>query len=349
MHANIKALAETVSAIDAIGKGLIRTGFELEFQQLNGNSSSGNGEIDFERLSEAACEAWGELDADDIIDICKQEDEKLGELIGALYAVTGNLYPGNCSDITGKLAQKLERCFDNAESSWRESWEQSELESNGDEYREDSDVYESLNASESTREVIDCGEDQSVKGGEIRTRGALSPFQFLAAAKDLLSNNEFEVDTGCSFHIHLSVPGVQHMYGAQLQSEMTAYILEHAGALSDGMKLRLESSALRKYACPKIEDTKFTAVNSHDQGTWEFRIFGNINDANDARRCLLLAIEALRHAYRVKLKMTKSLVNSTAVEAFNFAAREATQFGQTFAKAMKMQRTNIARRNLNAA
>jgi hypothetical protein len=71
-----------------------------------------------------------------------------------------------------------------------------------------------------------------------------------------------------------------------------------------------------------VSAEKYTMINfSENYGTWEFRLFGNIQSENDARRCLLLAIEALRHAYRVA-------VNTDAPIISDFIQKEQLTAGQ---------------------
>lgn len=153
---------------------------------------------------------------------------------------------------------------------------------------------------------VEVGTDSSVRGGEIRTLGALTPTEFMAAASALFKNHEFEIDTGCSFHIHLSVPGIKHSYGANLQAEMQAYILAHQERLPERVRERLASDAIR-FCKFQLNTDKFSAVHGHPQRTWEFRLFGNIDSAYDAWRCLLLAIDALRHAYQVRCRIADRL------------------------------------------
>jgi hypothetical protein len=192
-----------------------------------------------------------------------------------------------------------------------------------------------LEASRSTRSIVKLGTDQSVDGGEIRTIGGIRPMAFIRAATDLLDHNDFEVDTGCSFHIHLSVPGVKHFYGKDMQANMIAYLLDHKDRLPESMLDRLKSHKLDHFAALQLSTEKFSAVHMHPQGTWEFRLFGNINKACDARRCLLLAIEALRYAYRVKLGLEKSLVCPALLESFNAAAIKARQNSENFRSVAK--------------
>ena len=338
------ALASTTGAIDAINKGLIRCGFELEFQSLNGLQGDGNNELDtdaepdYELLGDRAREAYDNADSTDLI--CSIRDKALRAIADAIY---NSEFCSGFDDIhnhlTGTLATKMEEATDRVRDRWIESWESDELNNNPENYYPTRcGMYESLAATRKTRDVIDCGTDGSVRGGEIRTVGALTPQQFLSAATNLLNANHFEVDTGCSFHIHLSVPGVKHSYGASLQAEMTAYLLENMRRLPACVRKRLKSESGKRYAKLHLSKDKFTAVHFHAQGSWEFRLFGNIDSAVDARRCLLLAIEAIRHAYQVKLGKTKSLASALKESAFASTAQTAASSDQTFTSVAKSAR-----------
>lgn len=217
-------LARSTSALDAIRKGLIRCGFELEFQSVNGVSEDDQGE------------------------------EAVSDEISAPH--------------------------------------------------------------------IEVGTDGSVRGGEIRTVGALTPQEFMAAALALFTGHDFDIDTGCSFHIHISVPGIKHKYGKRMQAEIMAYMLEHNNRIPKSVKDRLKSDAIR-FCQFKLDGDKMRAVHGHPQNTWEFRLFGNIHNTTDAWRCLLLAIDAIRHAYQVRLNITPSLVTVDSILDFDTLAAQA--------------------------
>jgi hypothetical protein len=236
--APIIALANTTSALDAIRKNLIRCGFELEFQSVNG--------------VEEAEEQDGETDS--------------------------------CEDVRNEISAPH----------------------------------------------VEVGSDSSVRGGEVRTIGALTPQDFMTAAKALFDDHDFEIDTGCSFHIHLSVPGVKHQYGKVLQAEMQAFILANQDRLPDGVRDRLKSDAIR-FCKFQLDSDKMRAIHGHPQKTWEFRLFGNVEKTVDAWRCLLLAIDALRHAYQVKVGKTKSIMTPTQALEFDSLAPEAIKNGRSLA------------------
>lgn len=178
---------------------------------------------------------------------------------------------------------------------------------------------------------IEVGSDSSVRGGEIRTLGALKPQEFMAAAIALFKGHDFEIDTGCSFHIHLSVPGIKHSYGKHLQAEMMAYLLENQDRLPESVRERLKSDAIR-FCQFKLDSDKMRAVHGHPQRTWEFRLFGNVTTQHEAWRCLLLAIDAMRHAYRVRCELANPLVSVDEILDFDALAAAAIRDSRSLAK-----------------
>lgn len=190
---------------------------------------------------------------------------------------------------------------------------------------------------------IEVGTDASVRGGEARTVGALRPAEFLAAARALLDNYDFEIETNCSFHIHLSVPGVRHTYGRTLQAEMFAYILNNLARLPESVRERLNSESIR-YCKFDLSKDKFTAIHGHPLHTWEFRLFGNITSALDGYRCLLLAIDALRHAYRARLGKTAAMATDEFTAETSKVAAKVLREKSTLQLAVRAQRLAAARR-----
>jgi hypothetical protein len=228
MNPKILELAKSQSALDAIRKGLIRCGFELEFHAVNGLSRD------------------------------PEDDDSGGADLDAI-------------------------------------------------------------AEEISAPHIEVGDDSSVRGGEVRTLGALTPQKFMAAATALFSGHDFEIDTGCSFHIHLSVVGVRHSYGKAQQSEMMAFLLQNLDRIPGSVKERMKSDAIRFFKF-KLDGDKMRAVHGHPLKTWEFRLFGNITTEHEAWQCLLLAIDTMRHAYRVKCGISKSLLTPEILVDFDTLA-----------------------------
>ncbi len=307
----IRKLAETSSAIDAARQGLIKCGFELEFHKLNGVSAGydDDGEIDHDALRDAANEAFDDADFDDLNEYM---DSAYSELFAEIHRHTGqphgDIYQTFRDNKT--LFRKLERAVADMEESWRSDWEEN---CDMDQFRSSApDVYNDFDCN--FKREIDCGSDASVRGGEIRTVGGKSPARFMAIVSDIFKQNTFEIDHGCSFHIHLSVPGVMHKYGPDMQAEMMAYLFDQYHRWPLAVRKRFTTSSCERYFAPQLDRDKYSMIHfsSHCK-TWEFRFFGNVSNARDARHCLILAIEAIRHAYRVKSKLSNSLIRHIPV------------------------------------
>lgn len=155
---------------------------------------------------------------------------------------------------------------------------------------------------------VELEADGSVAGPEIKTlNGGVSPRQFVSIANQVFKH-DLVIDEGCSFHTHISIEGVKHSYGKQLQIDLYTYLIEHYSEVPESVKQRWQNEEKRnKYFGLNIQDEKFTFVNCHSQGTWEFRCFGNVKNAKDARQCLMLAIKAMRYAYQCKLGLIERI------------------------------------------
>lgn len=255
MNVNIRKLAQSQNALDAIRQDLIRCGFELEFHACNG----------MER---------GDLQSQD-----PREIDDDGDPIG--------------------------------------EWDDSE-------------------GFGIQAPHVEVGDDGSVRGGEVRTVGALRPMEFMKAAEALFSKHDWEIDSGCSFHIHLSVPEVIHTYSKSIQAEMMAFILANQTRLPESVRQRIKGK--QEYFRFEISTDKYRAIHRHSQKTWEFRLFGNVTSTLDAWRCLLLAIDTLRHAYRVRLRLTPALITVDSFEAFTNLAQESIKHGRSLTQQIRFNK-----------
>jgi hypothetical protein len=287
---------------------LFRAGFEFEFHELNGVSRDDLGGIDFEAdvdsdlLLDRSIEALSEASDVEILDSLSSSNN-LSRFLKDLVAKS-NLYLSDIKSIAEKSrrvckeAQAIDDCIEEAMANWRSDWENHELENNPEDYYPRKD--ESYDIPSLDGLSLEVGSDSSVRGGEIRTEGGLTIGEFYKCAKAVFhSENEWRVDSGCSFHIHLSVPSVKHAYGESLQASMIEYLLNNVKRLPISVRKRLNSSAI-KWCKPQISQEKYSMIHFHSQGTWEFRLFGNIADVREAMACLLLACEAMQYAYHVQ-------------------------------------------------
>jgi hypothetical protein len=187
--------------------------------------------------------------------------------------------------------------------------------------------------------------DGSVSGPEIRTIGPNTASRFIECLRDV-TGLQIEVDTGCSFHIHLSVPGIQHSYGEQLQLAMYEYLLMNTHRLPDSVIHRWAASSKRdRYYQLRLSKEKFSFVHFHQaQRTWEFRCFGNVSEHDDGVKCLRLAVEALQYAYKISLGQPREL-DFTIEEGRHFLDQLNVHDKRTqdFHRFMRLQRVRIRR------
>lgn len=149
---------------------------------------------------------------------------------------------------------------------------------------------------------IHIGEDGSVRGFEFRTIGGLTWRKFMNSARAVFKIDH-NIDVGCSFHIHIAVKGVKHTWTRRMQQSLTEYLLANADRVPSDVRDRWETA--NHHYSPKGTHEKYSFVHKHKQGTWEFRCFGNVHNAIDAKQCLILAVEALQHAYQRKPTIAK--------------------------------------------
>lgn len=155
---------------------------------------------------------------------------------------------------------------------------------------------------------VEWKRDGSVTGPEFVTAGSgTSAAQFSSTLRKLFYYNEFVIDAGCSFHIHLSVPGIIHKHGKLFQAHLMEYLLGQIHRVPKSVRERWASDT--GYFKPRLSKDKYTFVHFHESlGTWEFRCFGNVQSHADGMKCLKLAVEALRYAYSVQLKRAKPVI-----------------------------------------
>lgn len=264
--------------------GLIRCGFELETQATEGNTWSGSGssdEFDEDGFEEAVSERMSEIIGSELHDYVGSD---LLERVES--RVRTNLVEGD----------EIDRSRFEAEGETPDEW---------------------LRNNHSIPSELDVVSDGSVSGFEFRTkRGGVTYPQFIKAAKGIFDLSH-TIDVGCSFHVHLSVFGVKHTYGQRLQQSMVEYLVENADRAPATVRARWFAARNNQYIKKLIgnSDEKYCFVRMHTQGTWEFRCFGNVQNAADARVCLDLAIAAMMHGYRVLIGEAYLLADSATSTA----------------------------------
>lgn len=278
-------------------RGAVRLGFELETQHTSGVQDE-DYSIDSwleDRLDDLYSELDDYVKAEYIYgnDLGSRELQNLSqstietiisnEGIDTLESLTGSDY------LEDAILELLERDIRRSPEDWGY----------------DPDDYDSMDRNYFRRtcrtRFLELGYDSSVDGVEIRTRdGGVAWGAFNRAAVDAFGSFDHDIDTNCSFHIHLSLPGLSPKSG-KIVRRMTQYILDHQDELPEEVRKRLRSSACSEYASiSKSGSGKYSFIHIHEQGTWEFRAFGNVSSAASARICADLAVRALYHAYRIR-------------------------------------------------
>lgn len=157
---------------------------------------------------------------------------------------------------------------------------------------------------------IEAKYDSSVSGPEFIVEGnGTSVSNAIKLLKQLFDTFTFKIDMDCSFHVHVSIPGIQHAYGANLQTHMYEYLLKNVKRVPKSVRKRWEENT--RYFQPNIQEDKYSFVHFHSRyRTWEFRCFGNVQNVKDGARCIRLAVEALQYAYKVSLGMERANVKT---------------------------------------
>lgn len=133
--------------------------------------------------------------------------------------------------------------------------------------------------------------DGSVSGFEFTTKDPIR-YSDVPEYLDILFKEDHVVDKGCSFHIHLSLDGVPSRYSDNLQSRFYHTIMANISRFPMGVLQRLRSDKCKHYAPMRVAHEKYTAANCHSQyRTWEFRLFGNVGNLEDAQTCIDLAVD----------------------------------------------------------
>ena len=115
------------------------------------------------------------------------------------------------------------------------------------------------------------------------------------------SGNQRKVPLNGSCHIHVSVPGSRHE--ATDQSLLHCCLIYELSQQIDSfpaiVRERMDDIGAQVYfRLDALPTTKFSAVHIHQQGTWEFRIFGGMSELAPITTCLAIAGRAFLAGYR---------------------------------------------------
>lgn len=161
--------------------------------------------------------------------------------------------------------------------------------------------------------------DGSVDGGEIRPIHKQTLENSIALLQSLEKSYDFRkdmrVDIECSFHIHISNTGIKHSYGENFQRYMYEYLYNNMDKLSNNILQRFlhvqdndnndededdegATDWCNEYYALEISTDRYNAIAFRESlGTWEFRFFGNISNANEGILCLNFAKDCYMYAY----------------------------------------------------
>jgi hypothetical protein len=267
-------------------RAMIRCGFELETQATE--STCDEQEIDHDSADEA---------------IRDEANTRFNEIPRSIRQI---LSDSTNDEIINQLEENIRENFDYSDF----------IQSNDDALQDEIDnaighaMRDDNSFSKVNKPKIQCGKDGSVEGYEFRTIGALTYAQFVIASRAAFSLDH-TIDEACSFHIHLSIPGVKHSYGDRFQLALVEYLIENIGRIPKTVRKRWKGAPENQYIKGLLSSkNKYSFVYAHDQGTWEFRCFGNVHNTKDGLTCLNIAIEAMAHAYQVTQQKKSLLTDS---------------------------------------
>lgn len=144
---------------------------------------------------------------------------------------------------------------------------------------------------------VDIVCDESVSGFELRTNGPKTVTEFEEAAVEAFKLDH-NIDTRCSFHIHIKVNGINHTYNRAQRQHIIRYLFKNAHRLPEGVRQRWADENANYFFLPDDGDDKMNFINFHSRYmTLEFRCFGNVTTVEEGNLCLELAVEALQDYY----------------------------------------------------
>lgn len=178
---------------------------------------------------------------------------------------------------------------------------------------------------------LETVDDYTVEGFEFRTSGGKTRERCGVLLEDLY-RMPHAIGKDCGFHVHFSIPGVIHRWGAVTQRRMIGAVL--------ALLPKVPTTVLRRWAHSTvwfrfaIQDAKGPFVSARPEvganGTWEFRCWGNTKTRTQAERCLDLTVEAAAMAYDPNIKIPEwthdsalALINAELTRRLDAAAAKA--------------------------
>jgi hypothetical protein len=185
-----------------------------------------------------------------------------------------------------------------------------------DNYRDNGDFNREPDLSEIADRIVPSDftwcEDGSVNGPEFQSPICQGREEAIGKAAQLFrgidsynascdSGFELEIHTRCSAHIHLQLDNIQHKGANAIQQTIFDELSKRWQRLPACVRNRIEEC--NKWIRPTYSSEltfkyKYNPIQCHHQGTWEFRLFGNVSSADEFEDCLDVAIESMECAYK---------------------------------------------------
>lgn len=139
--------------------------------------------------------------------------------------------------------------------------------------------------------------DASVSGCEFVLDGGGIPYDGTIDAIGIITDVELQIDSKCSFHVHVSEENRRHKYGPRFQYLMCKYIADRLSSCPTGLLDRWNTEwRTRYYAFAKSDKRMSFVAYRSEHESWEFRCFGNVSTKEDMIFCVNMARDAYMYA-----------------------------------------------------
>jgi len=150
------------------------------------------------------------------------------------------------------------------------------------------------NCDDATRDIV----------REYQTSGGVSYDRLEKLVSKLFRySGECVVPKNGSCHTHVQISGVKHSvtFNSVLHCAILYALSQQLDSIPESCKRRILTRDIeRQYFCLEESPcTKFTAIQCHNQGTWEFRLFGHVNNTEDVMQCVRIAGESIIQGYKL--------------------------------------------------
>jgi hypothetical protein len=279
-----------------------RVGFELETQLVNGYTMDSEDCGGDSEVNETRKEEWIREEMSEMLGRQVNYSEEIKEACGLEDTPELVVQRANLRIANFIICQTTERQVEIMEAI------RTLVEEDAERRADNGDFSETMYAEQYFRNLfrgirVTVHPDGSVDGPEITTRdGGCTTTEFRQIYNTLRNAADFQVDAGCSFHIHMSVEGHSHGYDANLQRLMLKFLMDRVHMWPREAIHRCAfvwGNEENTYFKPEISTEKHNAVAFRSRGTWEFRLWGGILDPKSANRAMHLTIAAYNWARKM--------------------------------------------------